>query len=467
MPTGQPSVSPSVSPSSRPSQYCEQNFFQNRLVETGTDLSLDIDGSGANSAGDITVFDSNTIQRAFMEPGFVSGWCKSLRGDDKSYCAMTFDLPEGTLFTQGLFTSMSILAGTECYADQELAGAVSGSNERSKRSFTFEEVGFLPNLSCNDIYGEAWTATGFDDFVDADLSGDISPGDSYLLYDSVFENPELSRRTGGLTGECTILQDGSFDKRYCFLTAFFEGGSLSFQGSFHSMLITGGTGCFAKSYGMLSGSPDVSTLNTVSYKFLSFDQPSEFCKKNRFRDIWIETGSDVFIDRNKDGRDSPGDAYVFNHVVKTTGNGRAGSASGYCIYLENILLDTYCTINFDFEEGSIAVQGFFHKLAIGTHERNLYSLFAILLKRHILTSLFIVYQLDRLDALLERVVLLPDVLALDVSNTTLTKHLCTVGVTKTWTTVLQKLEILLPKHAFRAMCPIWLVLGSDVTGVQR
>lgn len=281
---------------------------------------------------------------------------------------MTFDLPEGYLFAQGVFSSMSILAGTGCYEEQEITGAVSGSNDGDRRSYTYDQIGFLPDFSCNDIYGDAWTATGFTDYIDADASGDLSPGDSYLLYDSIFKNPKLSRRTGRLTGECTILQENSFDKRYCFLTAFLEGGSLSFQGSFNSMLITGGTGCFAASSGMLSGSQDVSLPSIMSYKFLAFDQPSEFCKTNRFRDIWIETGTDVFLDRNGDGRDSPGDAYVFNHVVQTTGNQRSGAASGYCIYLENILLDTYCTINFDFEEGSIAVQGFFHELAIGTSD---------------------------------------------------------------------------------------------------
>jgi len=304
-----------------------------------------------------------------MDAGSVSGWCKFLRDDDTSYCAMTFRLPEGMLFTQGIFSSMSILAGTECYADQKIIGAISGSNKRTTKSFTYDQVGFIPNWSCDDIYVDTWTATGFDDFVDADLSGDISPGDSYLLYDEIFESVELSNHTGKLSGECTILQDNSFDKRYCFLTASFEGGSISFQGPFHSMLITGGTGCFAKMSGMLSGSPDVSSPSVMSYKFLALHQQSEFCKRNRFRENWIETGSDIFIDRNKDNRDSSGDVFVFNHIVRTSGNGRAGSASGLCMYLENILFDTYCHINFNFEEGSIAVQGFFHKLAIGKCEK--------------------------------------------------------------------------------------------------
>eukprot|EP00977_Amphora_coffeiformis_P007549 scaffold1663_cov171-Amphora_coffeaeformis.AAC.4 len=299
-PTNQPSATPSASPSSQPSQFCEQNFFRNGLSESGTDLFLDIDGNGAQSAGDVTVFDSNTIQRAFMEPGFVSGWCKSLRNDDRSYCAMTFNLPEGLLFAQGLFSSMSILAGTDCYEDQKVTGTLSGSTDKSnKKSFTYQEVGFIPNLSCDDIYGDAWTATGFDTFVDADLSGDISPGDSYLLYDAIFENSELSRRAGTLTGECTILQDSSFDKRYCFLTVFIEGGSISVQGPFHSMLITGGTGCFANMSGMLSGSPDVSSSSVMSYKFLAFDQrKGNIAVQGFFQELAIVGSSGCFAGAN-------------------------------------------------------------------------------------------------------------------------------------------------------------------------
>lgn len=372
-PSGYPTPLPSSSaaPSQAPSRMCDQDFFRDTWSETGSNLLLDVDNDGDYSIGDVVVFDKNTIDRSFTTPGVVAGWCKVISIDGLNYCVVTFDMPEGLLLTQGTFESMAITTGTDCYEEQ--GGAVFSNELEDTIEYRMGEVAFIPNLSCDDITGQAWTGTGFTDYVDTDGDGTLSPGDSYYLDEAIL-TAENGVSTGRLVGECTILQNNDFDSRYCFLTGFFDGGSLTFQGPFHAMLVTAGTGCFGDSAGLLSGTPDLDTEipNAMKYQFLTLVQPNEdVCRKNRFRGEgakWIETGDDVFVDRDGDTEDSPGDAYLFNHIVTTPGNGRNGAASGYCLYLETLQLDTYCSISFDFEEGSITVQGFFDKLVIGTGE---------------------------------------------------------------------------------------------------
>lgn len=358
-------------PSLAPSGVCDEGFFDGSWLEEGSDMRVDVDLDGRYSAGDFVIYDSNTITRVNQNSGHVAGWCRILVDTNKQYCVSTFDFPDGFLLSQGVYEATSVAGGTSCH--ENLAGTMVGSKTVTAGgdealAYSFREIGILPNGSCDDITGDFWTGTGFglQQRIDGDGDGSISPGDTYLL--DVDIRKGNGTVPGTLVGECTILQDSSFDNRFCFLTAYFEDGSLSLQGPFRSMLITGGTGCFANREGIIAGTPEVTSKRgeEMSYKFLTNIAPTDdSCKVNRFRNVWIETGSDIFLDRDNDELDSPGDAYIFNHVVTTTGLGRNGTASGSCMYLETLTLDTFCSINFEFAEGSLAVQGFFNELVIG------------------------------------------------------------------------------------------------------
>lgn len=358
------SPQPSSSPSQSPSQRCDRDFFNTPWTETGSNRRIDVDSDGSYSSGDILVYDSNIIKRENGPSGLVAGWCKILWDATKKYCVSTFEFPDGYVLTQGVYEATTISAGTDCH--ESLAGSIVASETADVLSYTFEQLGFLSNSACKDITNDFWTVTGFQQSIDNDSDGSLSPGDVYLLDEPILRGTR-AEAIGTLTGECTILQDASFDNRYCFLTAYFQGGFVSFQGPFHSMLVTGGTGCFADSSGMIVGVPDVtSAQGEMTYKFMLSNEPGHAsCKVNRFRDVWIETGLDVFLDRDGNARLSPGDTYLFNHVVATSGTGRNGTASGSCMYLETLPLETYCSINFDFAEGSLSVQGFFDDLVIG------------------------------------------------------------------------------------------------------
>ena len=78
-----------------------------------------------------------------------------------------------------------------------------------------------------------------------------------------------------------------------------------------------------------------------------------------FADIWLETPGDVFIEYIR-GVENPGDVYIFDNNVIDAG-GLSGLVSGECTVLP-VSGDSYCTISFQFPEGTITVQGAFFRV---------------------------------------------------------------------------------------------------------
>lgn len=82
-----------------------------------------------------------------------------------------------------------------------------------------------------------------------------------------------------------------------------------------------------------------------------------------FSDRWIETQSDVFIQYGPQG--GPGDVYIFDNNEVATPGGLVGLVSGECTVLPGPNADTFCTISFEFPEGTITIQGpFFRSMSI-------------------------------------------------------------------------------------------------------
>lgn len=80
-----------------------------------------------------------------------------------------------------------------------------------------------------------------------------------------------------------------------------------------------------------------------------------------FSESWIETPSDTFIqyDPRSEG---PGDVYIFDNNPVFVPGGMVGLISGECTVLPGANQDTYCTISYEFLEGTITVQGAFFRV---------------------------------------------------------------------------------------------------------
>ena len=110
-----PSGAPSWVPSEIPTplvEGCSRLDFM--LVEQQDDTGLDIFGDGY-TAGDVYVFDANTVSTSGYAEGFSAGRCVVLESVDVEnilYCSIVFELPEGAIIIQGVFADMDALSGT-------------------------------------------------------------------------------------------------------------------------------------------------------------------------------------------------------------------------------------------------------------------------------------------------------------------------------------------------------------------
>ena len=131
-------------------------------------------------------------------------------------------------------------------------------------------------------------------------------------------------------------------------------------------MITGATGCYAGVTGTVEGG-SVGSLYTHNVQFDNLNVDL-VCSSNLFDDPWFERGSDETIDYDNSGDGSAGDLSIFDYNRVVPGrNGPLGSLSGRCFYLENAQdpeENSYCTIVFVFDEGSLVVEGFYNEMTI-------------------------------------------------------------------------------------------------------
>eukprot|EP00586_Coscinodiscus_wailesii_P006328 CAMPEP_0172487570 /NCGR_PEP_ID=MMETSP1066-20121228/16712_1 /TAXON_ID=671091 /ORGANISM="Coscinodiscus wailesii, Strain CCMP2513" /LENGTH=112 /DNA_ID=CAMNT_0013254267 /DNA_START=233 /DNA_END=571 /DNA_ORIENTATION=- len=93
-------------------------------------------------------------------------------------------------------------------------------------------------------------------------TGPFTPG-YIVVFDDIGVYHENGYYFGAQAGTCTSTPKDL----YCTFTFYHEEhGSISFQGLFHSMTITGGTGCFEGARGSLIGSFSTDEADTYYHK---------------------------------------------------------------------------------------------------------------------------------------------------------------------------------------------------------
>jgi len=221
-----------------------------------------------------------------------------------------------------------------------------------------------PPAGCNvpeTFFDNPWIESTGDTFLDIDRSGTVSIGDVL-----VFDNNEVVAGTelGLIAGECIFLPAERF---FCSITYEFDDGTIQAEGTDLSLVITGATGCFYGTSGTIAG--NLTGPGTYEYTVTIDDvSTSNFeCTAGVFDGAWIESGDDVFIDFDRSSTFSPGDMFVFsNNEVRVGDTGLVGLSHGKCTTLVSGGNDddAFCSISFEFEEGMIAVQGFYTDMVI-------------------------------------------------------------------------------------------------------
>ena len=299
--------------------------------------------------------------------GRMSGRCvvlQDLLQEDFVYCIINQDFPEGSVALQGIFLRMTVVGGDNCHTG--ISGTV--ETERTRFNDYLYSYNLEDSVSSGcpetdelleDFFEETWEETRGDTLIDVDLDGSISVGDLYI-FDS---NPiSAGSQTGTVAGECVQIPNSN---TFCFISYEFDSGTITAAGVFDQLMVfTGGTGCF---YG-LTGTIVGDVIDEDRYEYVvTVDgefQDFECTGGGIFDTTWLETGEDVLVDFDKSGDETPGDAYVFDgNTVRVGDTGLSGFASGFCSVL-TFAGDNFCTVTLRFEEGAIALQGFFTDMVI-------------------------------------------------------------------------------------------------------
>eukprot|EP00977_Amphora_coffeiformis_P001076 scaffold222_cov175-Amphora_coffeaeformis.AAC.21 len=358
--SGAPSSVPSETPTSLLAEDCAR--LDSTLVEEQDDIGLDLFGDGY-SAGDVYVFDSNTVSTEGYAPGLSAGRCVVLESVDVEnmlYCSIVFDLPEGSIIMQGSFADMDVVSGTGCF--NGMAAEVTLGPDEEGFAYDFD-----PSITQNNICSgttellqSEWQQDGSFLFVDWD-SNNLSSGDIYVFDQRVVTTP--GGETGLLEGECSILMTKDENKPFCSVTFIFGDDRLYAMGLLDDMLIMNGIGCF---FGV-SGKIRITIGDPFNGVSLSLDPQEnvESCPEGEFDGTWIEEFGEAFVDY--DGQDtSPGDQYVFdnkNVSVATSTGSFAATTAGRCVFLQD-LTNTFCSITLTAAHGTIGLTGFFGNMFI-------------------------------------------------------------------------------------------------------
>lgn len=224
-----------------------------------------------------------------------------------------------------------------------------------------------------------WIEAMDETWVDTDLDGAITPGDFYLFTNNDLAIPGTmySART---SGECIVLP--SSDNTFCTTTFTVKGrgenvvlGTFTALGVFEdSMSISGGTGCFQGMAGFVDGR-DTELEDGYAYEFIidvyggvtqNTNAESSCTPGNLFDMVWTESGGrDSTIDYDRDDENSGGDVYISDEYDISVGNTTlTGLSAGRCTYLQLDSDETFCRVIFYFNEGEIALQGYYSKMTI-------------------------------------------------------------------------------------------------------
>eukprot|EP00977_Amphora_coffeiformis_P001074 scaffold222_cov175-Amphora_coffeaeformis.AAC.19 len=371
-PTEFPSLTPTLSilPSTAPTSQCLNDRTQFLIGETNNDIYININGDAGLGSGDVFIFSRSMLETPGFKSGITSGQCVVLENIDvvdNIYCTMNFDFPEGSIVFQGIFYTSTVIGGTGCYA------GLYGKNIPSLRTSGFEHnisrgTG-LPKSKCPEhLLNTTWIETSGDTYVDSDRSGSVTPGDLFVFDSNRISMGDNGIMMGTVAGICVVMPRVS-DNTFCLVS--FESpafGTLTAMGSFSSMTITGGTGCFVGLSGVVRGaSHPQGFAYSLSLDFHDGDESVPLlsnCTADIFNTSWVQSGDEVFVDHNGDGIESPGEVYLIeNHSVQAGLLGN-GLAVGHCVLLGNEMNNTYCRINFSFSEGTLAAAGFIDKMVI-------------------------------------------------------------------------------------------------------
>mmetsp|Transcript_19385 Transcript_19385/g.36604 ORF Transcript_19385/g.36604 Transcript_19385/m.36604 type:complete len:982 (-) Transcript_19385:77-3022(-) len=383
-PTGMPSHPPSSSlmPSGIPSStpMTGEVFGKAWLESSLTDQLLDVDKDSNYSAGDLVVFEGNSIFRQEFPSGTSWGRCRGLSSEngDKSYCVVTYSFPEGNLYAQGVLDSMAFTGGTGLYASftGKMSGRLTASFDHFEYTFKIDSAD-SSSICSSELFMSVWTDKAeneepdFEEMVQGETTPSSKPGDAILLLDGQFS--QLSNIEGGSgfrSGECTIIEEG---KSFCSMAIDFTEGSVTVQGVVdstvpasartESLVIVGGNGCFSNASGSLQ-SVSILDNDAMAYRIDS-SVDLTLCKTPRFGAPWVEkTLNDRFVDNDQSGTVSSGDMFVISSRIQTSEFAPDGTATGVCTLVGDDSSSSYCTINFEFREGIISTQGYYDELFI-------------------------------------------------------------------------------------------------------
>lgn len=112
-----------------PTPSCTAGIFDGPWYEYSEGgESIDYDGDGRTSTGDMWLFDYHEIYPNDELPGgTVSGKCilmDEIDAEEYTYCQMVFVFDEGQLVVEGFFSEMTIVGGSGCFAG--ITGIVEG-----------------------------------------------------------------------------------------------------------------------------------------------------------------------------------------------------------------------------------------------------------------------------------------------------------------------------------------------------
>lgn len=374
IPTSHPSFSvlPSILPSLEPTIQCSRERTQSLIEETNDDTYINIDGDAGLSPGDLFVFANSALETTGFPDGVTSGQCTVLENVnivDNVYCTMNFDFPEGSIVFQGVLSSISVVRGTGCYTELHGIDVPDLGTDGLVHNIT-RDTGLSTTDCPFQLRNTTWIEISGDQYVDTDRSRSVTPGDLFVFDNNRLSTADDGTIVGTVEGICIVMPRVNEDT-FCMVS--YESpdfGTLTAMGSFSSMTITGGTGCFVGVSGIVRG---LSHPQGFAYS-LSLDphyNGSESnslpknCTTGVFETTWNQNGNAVFVDHNGDGLESPGEMYLIeDHSVRTGLQGVAGAAEGHCIILSSELNSTYCRINFSFEEGTLVAIGFFDRMII-------------------------------------------------------------------------------------------------------
>ena len=342
------------------------------IGETNDDIYINIDGDAGLSPGDLFVFDRSMLDTPGFPGGITSGQCTVLEDVnvmDNIYCTVNFDFPEGSIVFQGTFSTTIVIGGTGCYTGLHGINIPRPGTNGFLHNIT-RDTGLLTANCPQQLFNTTWIETAGDTYVDSDRSGSVTPGDLFVFDSNRLSMEDNSMIMGTAAGICIVMPRVS-ENTFCLVS--FENpdfGTLTAMGSFASMTVTGGTGCYVGVSGVVRGASHPQGF-AYSLSVDSRDDGDESepllsnCTVGIFNTNWIQRGSEVFVDHNGDGLESPGEMYLIeNHSVQADGLLVNGLAVGHCIILRNETNSTYCRINFSFPEGTLVAIGFFDKMNI-------------------------------------------------------------------------------------------------------